>query len=313
MLPAFNEITDAAKRLESFVHRTPVLTSQSLNDLSGVSLFFKCESFQKVGAFKFRGATNAVLQLSEPERKLGVATHSSGNFAQALALAAKNAGIKAHIVMPENASQVKKQAVEGYGGRIINCNSTLEDREITLRKVVDKTGSVIIHPYNNLKVITGNATACMELIYEIGALDIIIAPVGGGGLISGTAIASHYLLPDTKIFAAEPFGADDAYRSFHKGEIVTSINPQTIADGLRTSLGDITFPIIKELLTDIIRVEEAEIINAMKLLWERMKIIVEPSAAVAFAAVLKEKKKFAGKHVGIILSGGNVDLGNIPF
>ena len=313
MIPAFNELSDAVKRLESIVHRTPVLTSRSLNDLSGVSLFFKCENFQKVGAFKFRGAANAVLQLSETERKLGVATHSSGNFAQALALAAKNSGMKAHIVMPENASHVKKQAVLGYGARVISCNSTLKDREITLSQVVEETGAVIIHSYNNLKVIIGNATACMEMINDTGALDVVIAPVGGGGLISGTAIASNYLLPETKIFAAEPFGADDAYRSFHKGEIVPSINPQTIADGLRTSLGDITFPIIKELLTDIIRVEEDEIINAMKLLWERMKIIVEPSAAVAFAAVLREKKKFAGKRVGIILSGGNVDLENIPF
>ena len=313
MLPAFNELSDAVKRLESIVHRTPVLTSRSLNDLSGTSLFFKCENFQKVGAFKFRGATNAVLQLSESERKLGVATHSSGNFAQAPALAAKNAGMKAHIVMPENAPQIKKQAVVGYGGRIIYCNPTLEDREITLKQVVEKTGAVFIHSYNDLKVITGNATACIEMIRDTVALDIVIAPVGGGGLISGTAIACHYLLPGTKIFAAEPFGADDAYRSFHKGEIVASVNPQTIADGLRTSLGNITFPIIKELLTDIIRVEEAEIINAMKLLWERMKIIVEPSAAVAFAAVMREKKKFAGKRIGIILSGGNVDLGNIPF
>jgi len=266
-----------------------------------------------MGAFKMRGATNAVLKLSIEERINGVATHSSGNFAQALSLAAKNSGLKAYIVMPENAPNVKREAVLGYGAEIIDCAPTLEARESTLNQVVARTGACFIHPYNDINVILGQGTAAMELIEDTKELDIIIAPVGGGGLISGTALAGHHLLPEAKIFAGEPFGADDAYRSFRNGEIVPSINPQTIADGLRTSLGNKTFPIIKELLTDIIRVEESEIINAMRLIWERMKIIVEPSGAVPLAAILREKNRFTGKRIGIILSGGNVDLGNLPF
>ncbi len=312
-LPQLTEIIEAAKRIHPYIHHTPVLTSSSLNDISGMNLFFKCENFQKVGAFKFRGAMNAILQLPPEKRKNGVATHSSGNFAQALSLAAKFSGLKAYIVMPENAPGVKKRAVMGYGAEIIDCAPTLEARETTLNYVVSQTGASFIHPYNDIRVILGQATAALELINDIKKLDIMIAPVGGGGLISGTAITTHYLLPEAEIFAGEPYGADDAYRSFHKKEIIPSIQPKTIADGLRTSLGDITFPIILKLLTDIIRVEEAEIIEAMKLIWERMKIIIEPSAAVAFAAILKEKYRFERKRIGIILSGGNIDLANIPF
>ena len=313
MFPGLYEFSESARRIRPFIHHTPVLTSENLNHLSGAFLFFKCENFQKAGAFKMRGAANAVLQLPDESRKFGVATHSSGNFAQALSLSAKNAGLKAYIVMPENAPLVKKQAVLSYGAEIIDCAPNLEAREQTLKVVVEKTGAFFIHPYNDLKVITGQGTAAMELINDTGKLDAIIAPVGGGGLISGTALASHYLLPDAAIFGAEPLGADDAYRSFHEGKIIPSVNPVTIADGLRTSLGDITFPILKELLTEIIRVEEHEIVAAMKLIWERMKIIVEPSGAVPLAAVLKEKHLFKGKRVGIILSGGNVDLSGIPF
>ncbi len=313
MLPSFNELARTSKRIAPYIHRTPVLTSRSLNEIAGMSLFFKCENFQRAGAFKMRGASNAVLQLSVKDRQNGVATHSSGNFAQALSLAARNFGLKAYIVMPENAPAIKREAVLGYGAEIISCAPTLEARETTLNQVVAKTGACFIHPYNDINVIMGQATAAMELIEDIPELEIIIAPVGGGGLISGTALATHKMLPKTKIFAAEPFGADDAYQSFRKGEIVPSLNPQTIADGLRTSLGSKTFPIIRELVTDIIRVEEDEIIHAMKLIWERMKIIIEPSGAVPFAAVLRDKDRFAGNRIGIILSGGNVDLVNIPF
>ena len=313
MLPSFNELAETANRIRPFIHRTPVLTSGSIDEISGMKLFFKCENFQRMGAFKMRGATNAVLQLSPEDKKYGVATHSSGNFAQALSLAAKNAGLKAYIVMPENAPAVKRMAVLGYGAEIIDCAPTLEARESTLNQVVARTGACFIHPYNDINVILGQGTAAMELIEDTKELDIIIAPVGGGGLISGTAIAAHYMLPGTKIFAGEPFGADDAYRSFRKGEIVPSVNPQTIADGLRTSLGDKTFSVIKELLTDIIRVDESEIIFAMRLVWERMKIIVEASGSVPLAAILREKNMFKGKRIGIILSGGNVDLGNLPF
>jgi len=313
ILPSFNDLTETAERIKIYIHHTPVMTCSSLNVITGASLFFKCENLQKTGSFKFRGAVNAVLQLPEEKRKNGVATHSSGNFAQALSLAAKTAGLKAYIVMPENATSVKKEAVLGYGAEIIECKSNLEARESTLNDVVARTGACFIHPYNDINVILGQGTAAFELIKDIEKPDIIIAPVGGGGLISGTALATRHLLPDTEIYAAEPMGADDAYRSFHKGEIIPCLNPNTIADGLRTSLGDKTFPIIKRLLSDIIRVEEDEIIQAMRLIWERMKIVIEPSAAVAFAAVYKEKEKFSGKRIGIILSGGNTDLGNIPF
>ena len=260
-----------------------------------------------------RGAMNAVLQLSKQERAMGVATHSSGNFAQALSLAAKTLKIKAFIVMPENSSEVKKSAVLGYGAEITECEATLDAREKTLSEVVARTGAVFIHPYNDDNVILGNSTAAMELFIETADLDFILAPVGGGGLLSGTAIASYHLSPECKIIGCEPYGADDAFRSLEKGSIVPSINPQTIADGLRTSLGDKTFPIIKQLVNRIIRVEEEEIVSAMRLIWERMKIIIEPSSATAFAAILKEKEFFQGSRTGIILSGGNVDLSHLPF
>jgi len=306
-------LLDTHKRIKPFIHRTPVLSSTLINEIVGCQLYFKCENFQKMGAFKMRGALNAVLQLSDEQKKCGVATHSSGNFAQALALAAKLQGIKAYIVMPENAPEIKKKAVKGYGGEIIECEATLEARETTLEKVVAKTGATFLHPYNDYQVIQGQGTAAMELIEEHADLDYIITPVGGGGLLSGTALAAYHFSPKTKVIAGEPFGADDAWQSFEKGELVPQTNPQTIADGLRTSLGDKTFPIIKELVEKIIRVEEEVIISAMQLIWERMKLVVEPSSAVALAALLKEKQKFKGTKVGVILSGGNVDLANLPF
>ncbi|RUT80182.1 pyridoxal-phosphate dependent enzyme [Ancylomarina longa] len=306
-------LLETQQRIQAFIHRTPVLSSQLINEMIGADIYFKCENFQKMGAFKMRGATNAILQLSEIEKGFGVATHSSGNFAQALALAAKLQGMKAYIVMPSNAPQVKKNAVKGYGGEIIECTPTLEARETTLTEVVNKTGAVFLHPYNDYHVIEGQATAAMELIEDHNDLEVIFAPVGGGGLLSGTALAAHYFSPDTKVIAGEPMGADDAWQSFQKGEIVLQTNPQTIADGLLTSLGDKTFPIIKDHVSDIIRVEEEEIIAAMRLIWERMKIVVEPSSAVALAALIKEKSKYKGKKIGIILSGGNVELTKLPF
>lgn len=306
-------LLETQQRIQEFIHRTPVMSSQLINDIVGADIYFKCENFQKMGAFKMRGATNAILQLSEIEKEFGVATHSSGNFAQALALAAKVQGIKAYIVMPSNAPDIKKTAVKAYGGEVIECIPTLEARETTLNDVVNKTGAVFLHPYNDYNVIQGQATAAMELIEEHHNLNAIFAPVGGGGLLSGTALAAFHFSPNTKVIAGEPMGADDAWQSIQKGEIVPQTNPKTIADGLLTSLGDKTFPIIKEHVEDIIRVEENEIIAAMRLIWERMKIIVEPSSAVALAALIKEKKKYNGQKIGVILSGGNVELSKLPF
>ncbi|MBI9059988.1 MAG: pyridoxal-phosphate dependent enzyme [Labilibaculum sp.] len=306
-------LQETQQRIKPFVHRTPIMSSQLINEIAGVEIYFKCENFQKMGAFKMRGATNAILQLSETEREFGVATHSSGNFAQALALAAKLQGIKAYVVMPSNAPEIKKTAVKGYGGDVIECIPTLEARETTLNDIVNKTGAIFLHPYNDYQVIEGQGTAAMELIEEHDDLDAIFAPVGGGGLLAGTAMAAHHFSPKTKVIAGEPMGADDAWQSLQKGEIVPQTNPQTIADGLLTSLGDKTFPIIKEHVEKIIRVEEKEIIAAMRLIWERMKLIVEPSSAVALAALLKEKKKYKGQKIGIILSGGNVELSKLPF
>ena len=306
-------LLDTHKRIKPYIHHTPVLSSSLINEIAGAQLYFKCENFQKMGAFKMRGALNAVLQLSDEQKRNGVATHSSGNFAQALALSAKLQGIKAYIVMPENAPEIKKQAVMGYGGQIIECEATLEAREITLNKVVAETGATFLHPYNDYQVIQGQGTATMELIEEYDDLDYIITPVGGGGLLAGTALAAYHFSPKTKVIAGEPLGADAAWHSLEKGELIPQTNPQTRADGLLTSLGDKTFPIIRDYVEKIIRVEEDEIVAAMRLIWERMKLIVEPSSAVALAAILKEKEKYQGKKIGIILSGGNVDLGNLPF
>jgi len=306
-------LLDTHKRIKPYIHNTPVLSSSLINEIAGAQLYFKCENFQKMGAFKMRGALNAVLQLSDEQKKFGVATHSSGNFAQALALAAKMQNIKAYIVMPENAPEVKKKAVKGYGGQIIECEANLDARETTLNKVVAETNATFLHPYNDYQVIQGQGTAAMELIEEYGDLDYIITPVGGGGLLSGTALAAYYFSPKTRVIAGEPLGADDAWQSLEKGELVPQTNPQTIADGLLTSLGDKTFPIIRDYVEKIVRVEEDEIVASMRLIWERMKLVVEPSSAVALAAILKEKEKYQAKKVGIILSGGNVDLGNLPF
>ncbi|MDW8020339.1 MAG: pyridoxal-phosphate dependent enzyme [Chloroherpetonaceae bacterium] len=306
-------IQEAAQRIARYVHRTPVLTSQSLNAIVGAQIFFKCENFQKVGAFKFRGACNAVFSLSPDEVQRGVATHSSGNHAAALALAAKLRGTVATIVMPKTAPAIKKAAVASYGGRIIFCEPTLAARESTLAAEVAQSGATVIHPYNDERVIAGQGTAALELLEEVPNLDAVLTPVGGGGLLSGTAIAVTARSPKTKVFGVEPEGADDAYRSFKTGYIQPSLQPKTIADGLLTSLGDKTFPIIQEKVSDIVTVSEEGIVSAMRLIWERMKIIVEPSCAVPFAALLERRLDLSGKRVGIILSGGNVDLDKLPW
>jgi threonine dehydratase len=300
-------IMEAHERIKPYVHRTPILTSESINVIAGCSIFFKCENFQKVGAFKARGAMNAALQLTDAQRSKGIATHSSGNHAQAIARAGKILKIPAYIVMPNNAPQIKKEGVKGYGGQIFECEPNLKARETTLADVIAKTGAAEIHPFNNYHVMTGQATAAKELFEEVKDIEYLLAPVGGGGLLSGTLMAAKYFSPSTKVIAGEPEGADDAYRSMQSGKIEQS-QSNTIADGLLTSLGDKTFPIIHENVDRVITVSDTEIVSAMRLIWERMKIIVEPSCAVPFAAVLKDKASFVGKRVGIILSGGNVDL-----
>lgn len=312
-LPDYEDVERAYSLIAPMVHRTPVLTSISVNEISGGNIFFKCENLQKVGAFKFRGASNAVFSLSEEDARKGVATHSSGNHAAALALAARMRGIPAHIVMPSTSPEIKKRAVAGYGGIITLCEPTLQARESTLNEVVRQTGATIVHPYDNFFVIAGQGTAAKEFIEDAGPFDLIIAPVGGGGLLSGTAIAARHLLPSCRVIAAEPEGADDAYRSFIAHKIIPSEHPKTIADGLLTSLGQRNFSIISEMVDDIVTVSEEKIIEAMRLVWERMKIIIEPSSAVPLGAILEGKIKVEGKRTGIILSGGNLDLGKLPF
>lgn len=311
--PSKQEIIAAAARINNLIDKTPVLTSSSIDRMAGCELYFKCENFQKVGAFKYRGASNAISLLSKSELAHGVATHSSGNHAQALALAAKMKGTKAYIVMPNNAPKSKKEAVLGYGAEVIECEPTLQARESTLEEIVKKTGAYFVHPYNDERIIAGQATCAMELLDVSKHPDYILAPVGGGGLLSGTALSAFYFSPVTKVIGAEPAGADDAFRSFTQNKIIPSVHPKTIADGLLTSLGDKTFPIIKKHVEAIMTVSDEQIIEAMKMIWQRMKIIVESSAAVPLAVVLANKTYFAGKRIGIILSGGNIDFDKIPF
>ena len=308
-----DDIRTAAQRIKPYIHRTPILTNESLNRRTGAQVFLKCENLQKVGAFKFRGACNAVFSLDDEEATQGVSTHSSGNHAQALALAAKLRGIPAYIVMPQNAPKVKKEAVAGYGGQITFCEPTLEARESTLAKIAEVTGSTVVHPYDNEHVIAGQGTAILELLEEISDLDMIITPVGGGGLISGAAIVATGIRNGIRVIAAEPEMADDAYRSMQAGEIIPSTNPKTIADGLLTSLGKITFPIIRGHVEQVITVSEPAIIESMKFIWERAKIIIEPSAAVAVAVLWEGKIDLSRLKVGVILSGGNVDLDKLPW
>lgn len=313
MSPTLTDIQQAAQRIKSYIHRTPVLTNESLNEKVGAKVYLKCENMQKVGAFKFRGACNAVFSLSDEEAARGVCTHSSGNHAQALALAARMRGIPAYIVMPNNAPTVKKNAVAAYGGQITFCAPTLEAREATLRRVYESTGANVVHPYNDERVIAGQGTAALELLEEVPDLDVIITPVGGGGLLSGTAIAATGIKKGIRVIAGEPEMADDAHRSLEAKAIIPSAHPNTIADGLLTSLGTLTFPIIQEHVEQIVTVSEQGIVDSMKFVWERVKIVIEPSAAVAIAVLWEKKIDLSGLKVGVILSGGNVDLENLPW
>lgn len=306
--PTHESIRQAAQRIAPHAHRTPVFRSATLDAMSGASLFFKCENFQRVGAFKFRGACNAVFGLSDAEAARGVTAHSAGNHAQALALAAKLRGIPAWIVMPKNAPEVKKAAVAGYGASIRYCEPTLQAREETTAQIIAETGATLVHPYDDYAVITGQATAALELVEEVPDLDAVIAPVSGGGLLAGTALAVHYASPGTRVVGGEPAGADDAYRSLKAGRIIPSENPETIADGLLTSLGEKNFPILQQLVSEIALVSDEETMHATRLVWERMKLVIEPSAGVGVAAVLGHRFAVAGKRIGIILSGGNVDI-----
>ncbi len=314
MIPDLDTLLQARERIRRQVHTTPVLTCRALNHISGAELYFKCENFQKVGAFKFRGASNAILSLDENQARAGVATHSSGNHAAAVALAARLRGIPAHIVMPETAPEIKKRAVQGYGAQITFCEPTIVAREQTLERILTETGATLVHPYNDHAVIAGQATAALELLEQLPqAPDFVLSPIGGGGLISGTALVVHYLAPNTKAVGSEPRLADDAARSFRSGEIQPPMPPKTIADGLLTCLGDKTFAIIRENVHDILTVSEKAIVTAMRMTWERMKIIIEPSSAVPLAAVLEHPDFFRGSRTAIILTGGNADLDNLPW
>ena len=310
-----DDVIAASKRIEGHGHRTPILTNKTIDELTGKKIFFKCENFQKIGAFKFRGGWNTISSLSEKEASNGVCTHSSGNHAQAVAYAAMKRNIPAYIVMPRNAPKVKIQAVEGYNAKITLCEPTLKARRETLEKIAKKTGAYVVHPFNEPKVIAGQGTSAMEMIEDIGNLDAICAPIGGGGLMSGTCIAARSMLPNVRLFGAEPKGADDAYQSLKKGKLIPQNNPKTICDGLLTSMGENTWNILKDHLEDIITVSDDEIVTAMKLIWERMKIIIEPSCATPLAAVLTpEFRELENiETIGIILTGGNVDLSKLPF
>ncbi len=312
-LPAISDIQAAYSRIKPFIHQTPVLTSIQLNNIFGCELYFKCENFQKVGAFKFRGATNAVLLLEDEEKSRGVVTHSSGNHAAALALAARMNGVKANIVMPENAPVVKKNAVAGYGAAITFCKPTLQSREEHTQMIINETGATLIHPYDNFNVICGQGTAALELLDEKGDLDIVVAPVGGGGLLSGTSTYIKGKNRSIMMIGAEPLNANDAYLSLSTGKLVPSVNPITVADGLLTSLSDLTFSVIRKNVDQILTTTEESIIESMLLIWERMKIIVEPSSATVLAIIKENPDLFRGKKVGLIISGGNVDFRNLPY
>ena len=312
---SIDDVRTAAERIRGVGHRTPILTSKTLDQMAGRKLFFKCENFQKVGAFKFRGGWNAVSMLSDKEAERGVCTHSSGNHAQAIAYSAQKRGIPAYIVMPNNSPDVKLNAVKGYGANVTLCEPTLEARRTTLEGIAEDTGAAVIHPFNNANVIAGQGTAALELIEDIGELDAIIAPIGGGGLMSGTCITTRSLLPDAKLFGAEPKGADDAYRSLKEGKLLPQEDPRTICDGLLTSMGENTWNILKDHLDAIYTVSDEDVVQSMRLIWERMKIIIEPSCATPVAVVMSSEFKQLEniEKVGIILTGGNVDLAKLPF
>ena len=306
-------LIDCHNRIKPFIHNTPVLTSSYINEITDADVYFKCENFQKMGAFKMRGAANAILRLSDEQKSNGVVTHSSGNHAQAISLAAKQIGIRAYIVMPSNAPKIKKEAVKGYGGELIECESNLDAREAAAEDIVNSKRATFIHPSNNIDVILGQGTASMELIDQYGSFDHILVPVGGGGLIAGSALAAKYFGDNCSVIGTEPFEVDDAYRSLISGKIETNITINTIADGLRTQLGDKNFPIILDEVNKIIRITEDEIIDSMKLIWQRLKIICEPSCSLPLAGILKNKDEFKGKKIGVVITGGNIDLSKLPF
>ncbi len=313
VIPTFDEVVAAHQRIAPHIHRTPVLTSSYLNQLTGAKLFFKCENLQKAGAFKVRGACNAVFGLSEAKATAGVATHSSGNHALALAYAAGRRGITCTVVMPHTAPLVKKEAVAGYGGRIIESEPSMSSREAVFAEVVAETGAEFVHPYNDPRVIAGQGTCSRELAEQVDGLDAVIAPIGGGGMTSGACLTLSSVAPNVAIYAAEPENADDAYRSLKAGRIIADDAPQTVADGLKVPLKELTWHFVSKFVTDILTASEEEIIAAMKLTWQRMKIVIEPSSAVPLAAILKNRDIFAGRRVGVIITGGNVDLDKLPW
>ena len=312
-IPTWQDIVETHDAIRPYIHRTPVLTCSSIDEMVGAKLHFKCENFQKIGAFKMRGAINAALRLSPEARSKGLATHSSGNHAQAVSLSAKTLGVPAHIVMPEDAPKIKIAATRGYGAQVTFCQPNIESRTQTLQKVVEQVGATFIHPFNDFNVIAGQATAAKELTEDVPGLEVIMTPIGGGGLFCGSALVAKYANPKIQIIGTEPEEVDDAYRSFNSGQIATNATINTIADGLRTNLGEKTFEIISRYTDDIITVSESEIVNAMRIIWERMKIVIEPSSAVPVAAVFKNPERFRNKNIGIIITGGNVDLAKLPF
>lgn len=312
-IPTLEDMRTARARVTPHIHVTPVLTSRMLDEVSGAELFFKCENFQKAGAFKARGASNAVFGLSDEQAARGVATHSSGNHGTCLSYAAKQRGIPCTVVMPHTAPQAKKDAVMGYGGRVVECEPSTSSREAVFAEVVAETGAEFVHPYNDHRVIAGQATCSAELIEQVDGLDAVIAPIGGGGMVSGTCLTLSGLAPQIKIYAAEPEQADDAYRSFKAGHIIADDAPNTVADGLKVPLKDLTWHFVQKHVTDILTVSEEEIVEAMKLIWRRLKIVMEPSSAVPLATILKNPKIFTGKRVGVIVTGGNVDLDKLPW
>lgn len=312
-IPTFDDMLEAHERVKPYIHRTPVLTSSLIDELTGAALYFKCENFQKAAAFKVRGASNAVFGLSDEQARRGVATHSSGNHGLSLSYAAGRRGIPCHVVMPRTAPQAKKDAVIGYGGKITECEPSTLSREAVLARVQEETGADFVHPYNDPRVIAGQGTCAKELIEQVEDLDAVIAPIGGGGMISGSCLTCSNLAPDVKIYAAEPEQADDACRSFRAGHIIADDAPDTVADGLKVPLKELTWHFVSNHVTDILTASEQEIIDAMRLIWARMKIVMEPSSAVPLATILKNKDVFAGKRVGVIITGGNVDLDKLPW
>jgi len=312
-IPTYEDVIAAHARIEPYIHRTPVLTSSYFNELTGAQLFFKCENFQKAGAFKVRGACNAVFGLDDETAKKGVATHSSGNHALSLSYAAGRRGIPVTVVMPRTAPEAKKAAVRGYGGTVVECEPSTSSREAVFAEVVAASGAEFVHPYNDPRVIAGQATCSKEFLEDIPDLDAVVAPIGGGGMISGCCLTLSNVSPDTKIYAAEPLNADDAYRSFKAGHIIADDAPETIADGLKVPLKELTWHFVSNHVEDILLATEQEIIDAMYLTWQRMKIVIEPSCAVPLAVILKNRAVFEGKRIGVIITGGNVDLNKLPW